>query len=140
MRPNEYTSRTPDYYLAKIEPTVLETLSSNQLDAVRQVLAEALPKPSPKLVDLRFVIDLIVDRFYVVLLVGKDRRQKRRQYIPAGIARIGNVITIAILFVSANLTISATIVLAVYLLKSAIGINLLPGHFTDLVKQTLGKG
>ena len=97
-----------------------------------------MPKPSAKLVDLRFVIDLIVSRFYVVLFIGKDRRAKQRRYIPRALTKIGNTIAIIIILLGANLTISAFIVLLGYLLKSAIGIDLLPGHFPDTVKHLFG--
>lgn len=129
---------TPDDYLSKLAPELLASLSTEQLQAVRAVLDQATPKPSPpKIVDLRFTVDLIVSRFYVVLFLGKDRRQKQRRYIPQGLARIGNAITVIVLLLGANLFISAVIVLSVYLLKSALGINLLPGHFPDLVKGVL---
>jgi len=98
-------------------------------------LNEAIPRPSPKLVDFRFVVDLIVSRFYVVLFIGKDRRRKPRRYIPEKLARVGNVITATVFLLSANLAVSAFILLAGYLVKSAIGIDLLPGHFPSLIKQ-----
>ena len=139
MRSSDYSARTPEDYLAKLDPTVLDSLSATQLEAFKQVLTEALPKPSPKLVDLRFVVDLIVDRFYVVLFIGQDRRQKPRRYMPTRVARIGNAVTIVVLLLSANLTISAAMVLALYLLKSAIGIDLLPGSLSDFLKQALGR-
>lgn len=137
MRSADYLSRTPGYYLAKMQPDILASFSSIQREAIAQALNEAMPKPSPKLVDLRFAVDLIVSRFYVVLLIGKDRRQKPRRYIPEGIAKIGNTVTAVIFLIGANFVISAFILLAIYLLKSAAGINLLPGHFPDLIKHLI---
>jgi len=138
MSTANYSSRTPEYYLSKIESEVLDTLNASQLAQFKQILEEALPKPTPKLVDLRFTVDLIINRFYVVLFIGNDRRRKARRYLPEGAARIGNTIAIVLFLLLANLAISATVILVGYLCKSAIGIDLLPGHFPDLIKRIIG--
>lgn len=135
---SDYISRTPDYYLTKLASPIRESLTLEQLEAFHQILSEAIPKPSPKLVDLRFVIDLVVSRFYVVLFIGKDRRRKPRRYVPQVITRMGNTIAVAIILLGANLALSAFILLVVYLLKSALGVDLLPGHFPDTIKRLLG--
>jgi hypothetical protein len=135
---SDYSSHTPNYYLSRLASTIRESLTPEQLDAFHQILSEAIPKPSAKLVDLRFVIDLILSRFYVVLFIGKDRRAKQRRYMPRAMTRIGNTIAIIIILLGANLTISAFILLLGYLLKSAIGLDLLPGHFPDTVKHLFG--
>lgn len=136
--PSDYVSRTPEYYLEKLDSPIRESLTLEQLEAFHQILSEAIPKPSPKLVDLRFVIDLVVSRFYVVLFIGKDRRKKQRRYMPQVITRIGNTIAVAIILLGANLALSAFIILAVYLLKSAVGVDLLPGHFPHTIKHLFG--
>lgn len=138
MRLSGYSSKTPETYLSTIKSEVLQSFDAEQLAEIRRVLEDAIPKPSPKLVDLRFVVDLIVQRFYVVLFIGKDRRQKSRTYLPSKIARIGNRIVIVMFLFGANLAISGVIVLAAYLLKTVIGFDFLPGHFPDVVKQILG--
>jgi hypothetical protein len=130
-----YTSRTPDDYLNRLALPIRESLTPEQLEAFHQLLSEAIPKPSAKLVDLRFVIDLVVSRFYVVLFVGQDRRAKQRKYIPRSLTKIGNTIAVLIILLGANLALSAFILLAGYLLKSAIGFDLLPGHFPNTVKH-----
>ncbi|WP_242041425.1 hypothetical protein [Leptolyngbya sp. FACHB-261] len=116
-------------------PGVIDSFSSEQLAAVSAALAEAIPKPSPKLVDLRFGVDLVFSRFYVVLFVGKDRRKNQRQHESGGLPRVGNLIAAFVLLVSANLVISACILLFAYLLKSAIGLDFLPEHISDTVQK-----
>lgn len=130
-----YRSRSPSYYLEKIEPCILESFNSEQIEAITSILNQAIPKPSPKIVDFRFVVDLVFSRFYVVLFVGKDIRRKQRQYAPEGIARVGNAIAAVILLIGTNLAISALILLFAYLLKSAIGIDFFPGHISETVKK-----
>ena len=132
---DKYITRTPSYYLDKIAPDILASFTNEQLRVITSILERAIPKPSPKIVDFRFTVDLIFSRFYVVLFVGKDRRRKQRHQVTEGIARIGNAIAAVILLVAANLVISALIVLFAYLFKSAIGLNFFPGHISESFKK-----
>lgn len=132
---DNYITRTPSYYLDKISPDILASFTNEQLRVITSILERAIPKPSPKIVDFRFTVDLIFSRFYVVLFVGKDRRKKKRHQVTEGIARIGNAIAAVILLLATNLVISALILLFAYLFKSAIGLNFFPGHISDSVKK-----
>ena len=132
-----YRSRTPSYYLEKISPHIIASFNPEQLEAITFVLNQAIPKPSPKIVDFKFVIDLVFSLFYIVLFVGKDLRRKQRQYVPEGIARVGNLIAAATLLIVSNLVFSAFILLFAYLLKSAMDINLFPGHLQETVRGWL---
>ncbi|MBE9129270.1 MULTISPECIES: hypothetical protein [unclassified Coleofasciculus] len=134
---SDYLSRTPSYYLQRVEPHVLSSFNSEQLEAIVSVLDQAIPKPSPKIVDLRFVVDLVLSRFYIVLFVGKDRRKKQRRYESNGMAKIGNVVAAVILLIAINLMLSALLMLFGYLLKSALGINLFPGHISETIQKVL---
>lgn len=134
---SNYRSRTPSYYLDKIEPYILESFNPEQLEAITYMLNQAIPKPSPKIVDFRFVVDLVFSRFYIVLFVGKERRKKQRQYATEGIAKVGNAIAAAILLIGTNLVVSALILLFAYLIKSALGIDFFPGHISETVKKWL---
>ncbi|MBD2303930.1 hypothetical protein H6G17_00140 [Chroococcidiopsis sp. FACHB-1243] len=130
-----YRTRTPEYYLQQIEPNILASFNTEQLQVIINILTQAIPQASPKIVDFRFNIDLIFSRFYLVLFVGKDRRKRKRQYIPERLARIGNAIAVVMLLLGANLVISGVILLFAYLFKSAVGIDFFPGHISDSVKE-----
>lgn len=132
---DKYITRTPSYYLDKISPDILASFTNEQLRVITTILERAIPKPSPKIVDFRFTVDLIFSRFYVVLFVGKERRRKQRHQVTEGISRIGNAIAAVILLLAANLVISALIVLFAYLFKSAIGLNFFPGHISESFKK-----
>lgn len=84
------------------------------------------PKRRPKLIDLRFVVDLVLARYYVVLLVGRDQRAKPRRV--DGINRVVDVSVAVFLLLGLNILVTSILVLVAYLLKSAVGINLFPGH------------
>ncbi|MCU0524346.1 MAG: hypothetical protein MUF72_05930 [Elainella sp. Prado103] len=132
IQPSRYLSRTPEDYLQQLPPELRSSFSEEQVSAVRELLAAAIPKPAPKLVDLRFGVDLIASRFYVVLLVGKDRRRQRRSYLPEPMVRVGNGIAAVVLLLGLNLLISLIIFLLAYLVKSAVGIDLFPdSHLAD---------
>ena len=102
-------------------------------------LTERSPSPPqrPKLIDIRFGVDLVITRFYVVLIVGKDRRDQNRTHAVNGWTKLGNTLAAILLLLGANLAISGFIVLSLYLLKSMLGINLLPGHFAEYLKLLL---
>jgi hypothetical protein len=126
--------KTPEQYWLQLNPEVRASFSSVQQNAVMDVLEQAIAKPAPKLVDLRFGIDLVLTRFYVVLLVGRDRRHQSRSHVPSSkAAKVGNLVAAIVLLLGLNLTLSGLILLVLYLLKSALGFDFLPGH----ISQTL---
>lgn len=128
--------RTPEDYWQTLNPAVRDSFTSEQMAAVHALLEAAIPRPAPKLVDLRFSIDALISRFYVVLLIGKDRRRQQRVFFPEPVSRIGNIIAAAVLLMGLNLLISLVIFLLAYLLKSAAGIDLVPnGHLIDQLKR-----
>ncbi|WP_052050851.1 hypothetical protein [Leptolyngbya sp. KIOST-1] len=119
----------PATYLAQLHPEIQASLSPQQRADIERVIALAIPKPAPKLVDLRFAIDLVVSRFFVVLMVGKDRRRAQRERPVTRMTQLGNWAMAVVLLLGFNLAISTSILMLAYLIKSALGIDLLPGHF-----------
>ncbi|HEY9642916.1 MAG TPA: hypothetical protein V6C57_20675 [Coleofasciculaceae cyanobacterium] len=130
-----YIDRTPSYYLQSLQPEILNSFSVTQLQAVQSLLEDAIPQPAPKIVDLRLGVDLLFSRFYVVLFVGKDRRRQQRQYLPESMSRWGNAIAAIVLLMGLNLVISLIIFMFAYLVKSAMGIDLTPGHLADQINR-----
>lgn len=124
--------------LQRLDPQILDSFSAEQREAITTLLAHMTLGSSaqrPKVIDIRFVVDLIVTRFYLVLLVGKDRRHRKRARPFTAITKIGNAVAATLLLISANLVISAVVLLSLYLTKSALGIDILPGHFAQYLKQ-----
>ncbi|MGB7415118.1 MAG: hypothetical protein WA902_13010 [Thermosynechococcaceae cyanobacterium] len=122
--------------LQRINPDVLNSFTVGQRSAILDLLTQITLESSsrrPRLIDIRFVIDLVMTRFYLVLLVGKDRRERSRPM--RGMTKMGNIIAAVLLLLTANLVISAILLLSLYLIKSAVGINLLPGHFAEYLKH-----
>lgn len=127
MKP--YADRTPQDYLEAMAPAERNQLSAPQREEVLRLLDLAIPKPAPKIVDLRFAVDLLIERFHVVVVVGKDRRRRPRAHAVNRVTRIANWLVGVGLLLGLNLLLSVALFLLAYLIKSALGIDLLPGHF-----------
>ncbi len=134
---SEYTRepRTVNGLLALLEPSVAQELSTQQWQEVRRIVQLAVGKPAPKIVDLNFTVDLIVSRFYFRLLVGEDIRHEHRQQKSG--SRIGNLIAAMGLIIGLNVLVSVSAIMIGYLIKSAIGIDLMPGHWRDWVMDII---
>jgi hypothetical protein len=115
--------------------SLLSNITPEQWVAIEQIVLERRAKTNPKLIDIRFVVDVVFTRFFVVLMVGKDRRDRTRNHLVSGLTKLGNTFAAVLLLLGANLVISAFILLTLYLTKSALGINLLPGHMSQQLEK-----
>ncbi|MEW6751573.1 MAG: hypothetical protein AB1505_11440 [Candidatus Latescibacterota bacterium] len=122
-----------DRVVAHIDPDVLETLSADQLAAIRAAVRTARPLGRHG-VDIRVLVPLYFSRYYLVLQAGRDRRsatrrvEERRQ---RGAALVGGGLALA--------TVLSPLVLVgllgLYLAKSALGIDLFEDwHLVDLFR------
>jgi hypothetical protein len=116
-------------FINQMDPAVQASFTPHQQAEIARVIDLAIAKPTPKLVDLRFEIDLLISRFFIVLMVGKDRRRAPRNIAVSRLTQFGNWLAAVLLIVGFNLALSSSVLMFAYLLKSALGINLLPGHF-----------
>lgn len=128
-QPRFYTDKTPDDYVDMLEPEVRSSFTETQLEALRRLLEAAIPRSAPKLVDLRFWVDLLAYRFYVVLFIGKDRRRHERCDPAEYASRKGNAITAILLLIGFNLIISVFVLLLALLIKSLIDYSLFPDTY-----------
>ena len=130
---NNYNNRDVNYYMNQISVQILEKLSVQERENIYSVIQTAIPRSTPKLIDLRFVIDIVFARYFVVLMVGRDIRKQQRHYQVSGITKIANVIVAILLVIAMSLLISSVTILVIYLIKSALGIDLFPGHITKVL-------
>ena len=119
-------------YLAQVDPAVQDSLTPQQRAEVARVIELAIPKPAPKLIDLRFTIDLLISRYFIVLMVGKDRRRAARNVPVSRLTQWGNWAAAVLLLLGFNLALSMSLFMLAYLVKSALGIDLFPGHFRGI--------
>jgi hypothetical protein len=132
-----YNDRDANYYMHQIPIDILDKLSAEERENIKSVINTAIPRPAPKLIDLRFIIDLVFARYFVVLLIGRDIRRQQRQYPVTGITKIANIIVAILLIIAMSLLISSVTILIVYLVKSSLGIDLMPGHITNVLSNVL---
>lgn len=117
--------------LEQLAPELRASLSPAQ----RQGLRRALDAPTKhRRIDLRFTVPLGFTRYYVVFLMGRDRRaatqdveQERRRSARVRGSHAG-------LAVSAIVTFLATASI-LYIAKSAAGIDVFNWHLSDLMPR-----
>ncbi|MFM7600283.1 MAG: hypothetical protein ACKO7R_03650 [Pseudanabaena sp.] len=129
----KYAERDADYYMHQVPVQILKKLNAEERDELKSLIHKAIPRSSPKLIDLRFAIDLIFTRYFVVLMIGKEMRKQQRPHQVNGLAKVANVITAILLIISMSLLVSGVTILILYLIKSTLGIDLFPGHITKVL-------
>lgn len=127
----EYHLRDTDYYMKGISDNILDKLNDEEQEELRSVIYSAIPHSSPKLIDLRFTINLLFRSYFFVVLVGRDRYKKtlksRTEHVKHSnlfmriVDRIMAVLLITVIIVLA----SSFVLLIVYLIASTLGIKLL---------------
>ncbi len=133
--PRGYTSRDADYYMQQVSVETLEKLDDAEMEHLKSIFQSAIPQKTPKIIDLRFVVDLLFVRYFVVLMIGKDRRKQHRHYEVNGVTKVANIIGAILLIIAMSLLISTVTFLILYLLKSSLGINIFPSHITEVLFQ-----
>ncbi|NMF57038.1 hypothetical protein [Pseudanabaena yagii] len=128
-----YNDRDANYYMHQIPDQILDKLNEQEREGIKSVIQSAIPRPSPKIIDLRFIVDLIFLRYFVVLLIGRDMRKQQRQYQVNGITKVANIVMAVVLIIAMSLLISSVTILIIYLIKSSLGIDLFPGHITNVL-------
>lgn len=129
---NWYNWETNDPFvndiIKNIPAEVRGTFSPQQKESLILAIVKARSK-SHHLVDARITIPFFYKRFYVVFLLGKNRRRKIRQVLIE--RRQKNSLVsglILMMMIILNTTSLATLGLGVvfYIIQSALGINLFP--------------
>jgi len=118
--------------IKRISPNIRASLTATQLSAIEAAVRGGSPRKEHP-VDVRLCIPLFFVRYYFVLLVGRDRRlgTKRSEAKRRHNMSISGILLFLILGLS---PIILLIILILYVLKSALGIDLLPGfHLKDIL-------
>lgn len=132
---SETKENNGEEYLHLIDSKILDSFSPEQKTEILFLIKKLTSAPAPKLVDLRFSIDLLITRYFVVILLGKDRRNRQRKYIPNTVSKVGNIAMVILILVSLNIFVIGVVLLALYLVKSAVGINFFSDHISDVIKN-----
>ncbi len=121
-----------EYYYSMLNSDIEKTFTHEQREEVKAVFKRIARVPSKKIIDFRTSFWLI-KWLYIVVFIGVDRRRKQRGNYEdkASIIRLAlKMLVYLVLFV----LLLVLIFLALYLLKSALGIDLFPDkHLTDFI-------
>jgi len=113
-----------DKILSKMPENIANTFTDDQLTAMKTVFGARKWAKHP--VDIRGVISIWSFRYYYVVLAGKEKRQLTRK-------QQDTALFIKAVFLFAFLIFSViTGLLILYLIKSAAGIDLIPGYSTGI--------
>lgn len=116
--------------LERIPPKVAKTLTREQWEGLREALGATLRSPKHAL-DLRFVLPLYITRFYCVLILGRDVRQRVRHVLHER-RRSASVAAGAAALAAAFVVLAAVTVVVLYIVKSAAGFDFFSNwHFSQ---------
>jgi len=128
------------FTLSKIDRKVLESMSSEQIEAVRGALLAA-DREKRHQIDIRLNIPMYFARYYFVLFAGRDKRkgtllkEAMRQNKDH---KRGSVAMLSLLILLGMFVITFIAVITAYFMKSEFGIDIMPGqHAEDLIKKWL---
>ncbi|MEP9356021.1 hypothetical protein ABLE93_20815 [Xanthobacter sp. KR7-65] len=120
---------------------IQNSLTQKQMDAIVQALGITRSQKR-HMVDWRFLLRGPFRRYYVVLLIGEDRRRAVRQAVASQQARAGFRVRLALAVAALALLLLFAVVglaFSIYLLKSALGIDLYSEeHLFDVLKRMTG--
>ena len=120
------------HVMERIDPKVCASLTPAQLSAIKEAIsASRSSKKHP--IDIRGVIPFFLVRYYFVILSGRDRRlhTKRIEEKRRWLTSLSGGLMLFILGVAPLILI---MVLLLYLIKCAFGINIMPEtHLKDLL-------
>lgn len=120
------------HVMERIDPKVRASLTPAQLSAIKAAIsASRSSKKHP--IDIRGVIPFFFVRYYFIILSGRDRRlhtqriEEKRRWLTS----LSGGLTLFILGVAPLILI---LILLLYLIKCALGINIMPDiHLKDLL-------
>ena len=111
----------------KINPLIEETMSNEQKRETKRLIKEALPNETQKIVNLNFDF-WFFKLFYITLYLGSEKRSKGKRFSITTIYEALTISFTSILVISFALAVVTAIFLALYYIKSLIGIDLFDGH------------
>lgn len=118
------------HYFARVDRAVAASFSDAQRAAIKRMFGAR--GAGRHWVDLRLSVPFPGRRFYLVLLLGPERRAADRLRREGLVGGLLGVVALA----AGLLTLAIPILIVAYLVKSALGIDLIPdGGLHDAIRQ-----
>jgi len=119
--------------LERVPKKVAKTLTPEQWEGFRTAL-KFIYSPTRHLLDLRFILPLYFTRIYCVLIFGKDTRERVEHVLFERRKRVAVAVG-ALVLAAAFVVLFGIVLLVLYILKSAAGVDLIPEwHFGDILE------
>jgi hypothetical protein len=118
--------------MERIDPKVRASLTPAQLSAIKEAVSGSRSSKKHS-IDIRGVIPFFLVRYYFVILSGRDRRlhtkriEEKRRWLTSLSGGL-------MLFILGAAPLILILLLLLYLIKCALGINIMPDmHLKDLL-------
>lgn len=121
------------HFFRRLDLEVLEGLTPRQRDAISDALRRSGPRRHA--VDLRWSMNLLFDRFYVVILAGRDLRRKQAESAERARADARTAIQSVLIILAFMIPILFVLALLLYGVKCMLGINIFESkHLMDFLR------
>jgi ABC-type phosphate transport system permease subunit len=112
---------------SKINPLIEESMSAEQKRETKRLIKEALPKTTKKIISKNFDF-WFFKLFYITFYLGSEKRSNNRKFSMNTIYESLVVSFSSVIVISFSIAVVTAIFLALYYIKSLIGIDLFDGH------------
>jgi len=111
----------------KMNPIIKESMSNEQKRETKRLINCALPKDTKKIININFDF-WFFKMFYLTIYLGKEQRKSNRKFSINKLFEICLVSFYTIIVFLVILSVLTAIFLALYYIKSLIGIDLFQFH------------
>ena len=134
MKKNDSTEAFTHFVFSKIDPAIRDSLTDEQFNEIRKAVSASTPLNRHP-IDIRCTIPLFFFKFYVVLLMGRDKRSVTRA-TEYNRRKQGDMLSSVVLMLAFMIPLLCIVLLSIYFYKSEIGIDIFPNHHLgDLFKN-----
>ena len=129
--PNKETtiikSINENFIFSKINPLIEESMNNEQKRESKRLIKLALPRQTKKVIEVNICF-WFLRLFYITFYLGHEKRDKSRQFDKNFIWEVLVMFISSIFVLSVALSLVFAIFLALYYIKSLIGVDLFDGH------------
>ena len=122
-----FPSISEDFIFSKINPLIEESMNNEQKRESKRLINLALPRQTKKVIDIN-ICCWFFKLFYITFYLGHEKRDKSRQFNKNFIWELFLMVISSIFVLSVALSLVFAIFLALYYIKSLIGVDLFDGH------------
>lgn len=126
MNKNESSDAFAHFVMGRISTDIRKSLTAEQFNEIRTTIS-ASSTGKEHTIDIRGFLPLFFARYYFVILVGRDKRSKTK-FLEFNRRNEGNTIYSQVFLLVFIIPIIVITFLAVYALKSELGIDFFPNH------------